>query len=351
MTNEVVERPTNPFGAAPVVAAPSGGGLVSVEQQRAMAEVQAAMVVARANPRDPIKATDLILTDCMRPTLADSAVYEYSRGGSAVTGPSIRLAEAIARRWGNIECGVKELSRHNGYSECIAYAWDLETNFRDAKVFQVRHWRDTKQGGYPIKDERDIYELVANMGARRKRACILAVIPGDVTEAAVQQCESTMRTKVEITPEMLQSLLETFANFGVSKEQIEKRIQRRLDAIQPAQVVSLKKIYVSLRDGMSVAGDWFDAPETPETSGEAPPPATKTEAAKEKMRAKSKPELAPEPTDLQRVTGALARARNTADTETRALIIDEVRDLIEKLPDSQRHTAEDEIAELMKPAE
>jgi hypothetical protein len=56
-------------------------------------------------------------------------------------------------------------------------------------------------------------------------------------------------------------------------------------------------------------------------------------------------------TDWQKVTGALARARNTADTETRALIIDEVRDLIAKLPDSQRHAAEEEVAELMKPAE
>lgn len=352
--NELTERPANPFTSAPVVAAPTNG-LVSVEQQRAMAEVQAAMVVARANPRDAIKAMDLILADCMRPTLADSAVYEYSRGGSAVSGPSIRLAESIARRWGNLECGVKELSRHNGYSECIAYAWDLETNFRDAKVFQVKHWRDTKKGGYAITDERDIYELVANMGARRKRACILAVIPGDVTEAAVKQCEATLRTKVEITEELLQSTLDAFANYGVTKEQLEKRIQRRFDTVQPAQLMNLRKIYNSLRDGMSVAGDWFEAPEAaPETAGDPPPPSTKTEAAKERMRSKSaeKSEAKePDPTDWQKVVGVFNRARECKDIETRALMIDEVRELVAKLPDSLRHTAEDEIAELMKPAE
>jgi hypothetical protein len=348
--NELTERPANPFTSAPVVAAPTNG-LVSVEQQRAMAEVQAAMVVARANPRDAIKAMDLILADCMRPTLADSAVYEYSRGGSAVSGPSIRLAESIARRWGNLECGVKELSRHNGYSECIAYAWDLETNFRDAKVFQVKHWRDTKKGGYAITDERDIYELVANMGARRKRACILAVIPGDVTEAAVKQCEATLRTKVEITEELLQSTLDAFANYGVTKEQLEKRIQRRFDTVQPAQLMNLRKIYNSLRDGMSTAADWFEVTEAP--NADDPAPASKTEAVKEKMRSKSaaKPEADAGPTDWQKVTGAMNRARESKDIETRALIIDEVRDLIEKLPDSQRHAAEEEVAELMKPAE
>jgi hypothetical protein len=71
------------------------------------------------------------------------------------------------------------------------------------------------------------------------------------------------------------------------------------------------------------------------------------------MRSKSaaKPEADAGPTDWQKVTGAMNRARESKDIETRALIIDEVRDLIEKLPDSQRHAAEEEVAELMKPAE
>lgn len=55
------------------------------------------------------------------------------------------------------------------------------------KQFQVRHWRDTKSGGYALKDSRDIYEKVANDGARRLRACILAVIPADVVETAVKE--------------------------------------------------------------------------------------------------------------------------------------------------------------------
>ncbi len=67
-----------------------------------------------------------------------------------------------------------------------AFAWDVEeANTRQTKVFQVRHWRHTKQGGYKLTDPRDIYELVANNGARRLRACILGVIPGDVIDAAV----------------------------------------------------------------------------------------------------------------------------------------------------------------------
>lgn len=271
----------NPF-SAPIVAAPTGAAAAALVQ-REVAEVQAAMVIAKAHPRDPRLAMDRILTACTRETLAENALYEYARGGQTVTGPSIRLAEEIARQWGNILCGVTELARNAGSSECLAYAWDLETNFRDEKRFTVRHWRDTKKGGYAITDERDIYELIANMGARRKRACILAVIPGDVTEAAVRQCDMTMKTREEVTPERLKALVEAFAKFGVTKEQLEKRIQRHLDSITPALLVNLRKIYNSLKDGMSQPGDWFEAPEGAASGESGSAPKSATDAVKEKL--------------------------------------------------------------------
>jgi hypothetical protein len=258
-------RDANPFTAGEIStnAGSGGGGLVSVESQRAVAEVQARMLIARANPRDSVRCMDRILNDCTRPTLAKSAIYQYARGGTDIRGPSIRLAEAIAQRWGNIASGIKEIARHGEYSECVAYAWDLETGFYDERQFQVRHWRDTRQGGYQLKDERDIYELIANFGQRRKRAVLLTVIPGDVTEAAVQACERTMTAKADTSPEGIKQMLAAFAEFNVTQPQIEARIQRRLDAIRPAQVVMLEKIYNSLRDGMSDPADWFEAVPAP----------------------------------------------------------------------------------------
>ncbi len=83
-------------------------------------------------------------------------------------------------------------------------------------------------------------------------------MPGDVVDAAVKQCESTLKTSIKITPELLQSLLEKFAEFRVTKTMIEARIQRRFDAITPALVAQLGKIYNSLKDGMGSVSDWFD---------------------------------------------------------------------------------------------
>lgn len=281
---EVVEQPANPFGHLPVAAAPTGA-LAHAAAQREVAEVQAAMVIAKKFPRDPIVAMDRILQACARPTLAEAAFYQYSRGGSDISGASIRLLEELCRGWGNIVCGVTELARHDGSSECLSYAWDLETNFRDEKRFTVKHWRDTRQGGYKIKDERDIYELIANMGARRKRACMEAVVPGDVLEAAKKQCEVTLKTKAEVTPERLQSLLDKFAEYQVTKEMIEKRIQRRVDAMTPALMVQLGRIYNSLKDGMSIAGDWFEVTPAEQTNVQ-PTAASGNAGAKEALKKK-----------------------------------------------------------------
>ena len=234
----------------------------ATESSRAVAEVQAALFIARTNPRDQKRAMDRILNACCRPSLAESAIYAYARGGNSITGPSIRLAEAVAQQWGNMQFGIRELSNSGGKSEVQAFAWDVETNTRREITFTVPHIRHTKKGSYKLEDPRDIYELVANQGARRLRACILAVVPGDVVEAAVNQCQLTLQSHTDVTAEGIKKLIEAFEPMGVTKTQIEKFCQCRAEAIKPAQIVRLRSIYTSLRDGMSSPSDWFEPDET-----------------------------------------------------------------------------------------
>jgi hypothetical protein len=251
------ERIENEFGPS-AVATRGPSAMVAVAQQREIAEVQTKMMLARANPRNEKEALDRILQACTRPTLAESALYSYNRGGTEVSGPSIRLAEVLAQNWQNFDFGIRELEQRDGESTVEAYAWDIQNNVSQRKIFQVPHIRYSRsKGNTVLTDPRDIYEMVANQGARRLRTCILGVVPGDITEAAVKQCDVTMNARVKVTPELIQSLIEKFAEFRVTKEMIEKRIQRHLDAIHPAMVVQLGKIYNSLKDGMSKADEWF----------------------------------------------------------------------------------------------
>ena len=108
---------------------------------RSIAEVQSAMLLAKQFPRDETKATTRIARACARKALAKVAHYQYPKGGKTVSGPSIRLAEVLAQNWGNIETGVVELDRYNGMSKMMAYCIDLETNFRETRVWTVEHQR------------------------------------------------------------------------------------------------------------------------------------------------------------------------------------------------------------------
>lgn len=291
-TNAVVTM--NPFGAS----APAGNvtmpatSAAASDASRAVAEVQAALMIARMNPRDQRSSMDRILNACTRPSLAESAIYSYARGGTAITGPSIRLAEAVAQQWGNVQFGIRELSNKAETSEVQAYAWDVETNTRREITFSVPHIRYTKQrGGYKLEDPRDIYELVANQGSRRLRACILAVIPGDVIEAAVKQCNETIKASADVSPEGIRKMIDTFDAFGVTQAQIEAFCQCRAEAIRPAQVIRLRGIYTSLKDGMSSPSDWFE----PEPAKKEPAKIeSKPSSLKEKIRAKQAKEVVEE---------------------------------------------------------
>lgn len=243
------------------------GAVAAATEARESQTIQVAMLAAKRFPRDERRAMDRILNACSRPGLASVSQYQYAKGGTDVAGPSIRLAEAIAAQWGNFESGWREIERYpdtDGVTVSVieAYAWDLETNVRVPRTFAVRHWRDTKKGGYKITDERDIYELCANQAARRVRACILSVVPGDVVEEAMAQCNATLSATADASPDAQAKILKAFAELGVTREQIEKRLQRRIDAITPAQVVGLKKIFASLRDQVSTIADWFEPAST-----------------------------------------------------------------------------------------
>ena len=224
-------------------------------------EVQAAMVIAKKFPRDEVQSFNRIMRACQRKTLAEQAMYEYPRGGTKVTGPSIRLAEAMAQNWGNLDYGIIELEQKSGESQVMAYAWDLETNTRQTKIFSVPHIRSTKKGNVTLTDPRDIYELVANQGARRVRACILGVIPGDVIDSALVQCNATLLSDNGDKPliDLVRDAAALFqSDYGVTIQMLEKFIGCKSESFTMNDLIRLKRVYKSLKDGMAKREDYFE---------------------------------------------------------------------------------------------
>lgn len=241
-------------------------------QSRQMAEVQSAMVIAKRFPRDEEEAYDRIMKACKRTRLAAQAEYVFPRGNEKVTGPTIRLAETIAQAWGNIEVGILEVERKEDEVCCQAFAWDLQTNNRRTANFTVS--LNVKANGKvkKITDPRDISMHIGSQGARFIRNCILAIIPGDVVDDAIEQCRATLKqAEGNKTPkERIAAMLPAFEELGVTKGMIIDLLKHNLESVSEAEIQRLRKIYQSLKQEASSIEHWFkvDGVVEPNAAGE-----------------------------------------------------------------------------------
>ena len=238
-------------------------GTVAIEASRAVAEAQGKLLIAKKFPRNETEAFAKAIQSCQRPGLASKAFYSYPRGKETVTGVTIRFAEELARCYGNLDYGIKELSNSDGQSEMQAYCWDLETNTMSLQNFTNKHIRESKYGNTELKSQRDIYELNANMGARRLRSRILAILPPDLVEECIQECRRTLAGD-NSTPiiDRINKMVVAFQKIGVSKEQLEKRLNHTVESVTEEELVELTGIYNGIRTKETKVSEWFEQPKT-----------------------------------------------------------------------------------------
>lgn len=220
--------------------------------------LQVQVQVAKQYERNLDKVRVEVVSLCQMPQLAEKAMYAYPRGGQVVAGPSIRLIEAIAQVMGNIEYGIVELQQTDKEVLLEAFAWDIEKNVRRSMRWTVPMERSTRKGSYALTDQRDRYEMMANMGMRRVRACLMAVIPATIQEIAIETVQTTLRNHGRlITPEQQGRMLEAFSGYGVERGHIEKYLGHRLDKLSAQEAMNLKMICDSLEAGIGKPSEFF----------------------------------------------------------------------------------------------
>lgn len=256
------------------VTAPGGNvGAIAIESERAIAEAQGQLILAKRFPRDLNAAYAELMDACKMPAMANVAFYALPRGGKTISGPSVRLAEEIARVYGNFEYGHRELSRTAGKSEIEVYAWDKQTNNRSIRQITVMHTIDTKDGSRPLRDQKDIDDKIANVASKQIRGRILAMMPKWMVEAAINECRATLAgNNSEPIGVRVRRMTQAFATFGVNVDHLERRLGHKLDDVTLDELVDLTGIYNAIKEGER-ASDFFAA-EAP-TDDAAPSAAAK----------------------------------------------------------------------------
>lgn len=263
MNNELVEQNTGPNMPMNGMMANMDNinqGTVAIEASRAIAEAQGKLVIAKRFPRDEVAAYAKAIQACQRPAMAAKAFYSFPRGGQVVEGPTIRFAEELARCWGNIDYGIKELSQDDGKSEMQAYAWDLETNAQSVQNFTNPHQREQGKKMVALTSQRDIYENNANMATRRLRSRILAILPAWFVEDAIAECKKTLAGKNDMPLiDRVKNMVVQFAKLGVSQSQIERRLKKKVDSMNAEDFTQFIGIFNAIKQGESKIADWFES--------------------------------------------------------------------------------------------
>ena len=248
------------IAARPVINARVGQA-TAVEQSRAVAEVQAAIIVAQQCPRDMNRAWAEMKAACDRLSLAERAFYAVNNRGR---GPSVHLARELARIWGNLDYGVRELHRDDerGESEVLAHAWDQQTNTRSTRSLIVPHLRmrkvDGKQTRERLFDLGDVYLNNQNIGARAVRECLFSVMPADFVTEAQDRCRATIeRGDGKPLPERIADMITAFAGIGVTVGRIETRLERKRGQWNAADVADLSVVYSSIKRNDTTADEQF----------------------------------------------------------------------------------------------
>jgi len=241
------------------------------------ARIQAAYIMAFQKPRNEMQARDAILRACQRTEFAGKAEYEKPIGNIKVRGPSIRFAELALREWGNILSEVQTLYEDEDSKRIRVSVLDLETNAQFSRDVQLKKTieRKSKKGRdddyiserkntrgetvYILRStDEEMYTKESAWVSRVLRNEGLRVIPTDIIEEGMQKARQTLAERVVKDPEgEKKKILDGFSSIGVRPKDIERYINHSLDTISPAELINLRTIYQSIRDGEATWSDYF----------------------------------------------------------------------------------------------
>lgn len=289
MSQELITQQAQqmPFGRASQMPSTVNVGAVAIEQERAVAEAQGQLILAKRFPRDLTSAHAELMMACKSPSFASQAFYTVPNRGH---GPSIRFAEEVARVYGNFQYGHRELSRSDGKSEIEVFAWDMQNNNRSIRQITVDHVQFTKSGIRKLADPTDIDNKIANVASKQIRGRILALMPKWLVADAIDECKKTLAgNNTEPLAVRVRRMTQAFTQFGVTAAHLERYLGHSLDDVLIDELVDLQGVFNSLREG-GKASDYFGEPEREEASSEQAASLEQTAKAGARTRASSKAE-------------------------------------------------------------
>lgn len=243
--------------------------------ERARANVEARFVMARRFPRDMDRVRQTLLKACQNPSFAEVAIYHKPIGEEGVRGPSIRMAEEMARCMGNIATEVATIYDDPSKAILEVSACDLEVNLTHPLTVLVQKTVERRKvkEGQVVRNQRvnsygDIVYIVeatddevlnktAALTSKALRTCLLRLAPDSLLSEAMQTAMRTRTAEDAKDPDAARkAIIDGFAQLNVDVTQLLEYVGHSLDKLAPKELNELRGLYAAIRDGEAT---WAEA--------------------------------------------------------------------------------------------
>jgi hypothetical protein len=248
-----------------------GMALATVAQNKF--ELESIMEMSARMPRDELARHGAIIASAKRPELAAAAQYRFKRGGSTVTGISVKGARPIRTLWQYMISGYRILRMEPKGAYIEGFCHDVQNGVIERVPGYVRFMQQRKRDfgdgerteWEEVTDERDRRELLAKGGAIVERNAILGVIPPDVLEDFKKACNATNAAVASKElganrKQTIASLIAAYGELGVVPEMLAQKIGNVIDEITPEQLAELRVIYRSITGEGRPVSEFFERP-------------------------------------------------------------------------------------------
>ena len=226
----------------------------------------------------------------VNPQTASECFYSLKRngaeGGTAIEGPSVRLAEIVAASWGNLRVASQIIGNDGKFITARGICHDLETNV--AVASEVRR-RITDRNGRTYND--DMQVVTGNAaGAIAFRNSVFKVVPKAVISNAIAAIKNSLTSDTaQNFEEVKAKMFAVFAKKGVTKEMIYSYFEVKDESeITPEIVAELRTTFTAIKEGQATAEELFIEPyKAKQAAPKKPKGGSAAERIAEAMKAQS----------------------------------------------------------------
>ena len=246
-------------------------------------EIDIQISTAKKYPRNVDESLNRIVRlATVNPQTANECFYSLRRGGdngTAIEGPSVRLAEIVAASWGNLRVASQIIGNDGKFVTARGVCHDLETN---VAVASETKRRITDKYGKTYND--DMQVVTGNAaGAIAFRNAVFKVVPKAVISNAISEIKQCMiADTAENFEETKAKMFATFAKKGVTKDMILSYFDiSSEDEITPEIVTELRTTHTAIKEGQATAEELFINPYNAKKAAQSKPAGNKS--AKERI--------------------------------------------------------------------